>query len=368
MPFSPSPENQEIHGKPEVEKIRILEDFDYHLPQALIAQYPLEKRDAGRLLLLHKKSGKVDHGKFPEIRTYLKEGDLILFNDTRVMPARLIGKKETGGKAEILLCRRIKTDGMEGSEEWQCMAKSAKGIKKGCRISFGNGEMPEAVFLGRDPEGFFRFNFHGKDIMERLKTIGRVPLPPYIRREPVALDSVRYQTVFAKVTGAVAAPTAGLHFTEDILNELKKMGVEIQMLTLHTGPATFLPVRSDILENGLPGEYFRIERGVAQSIIRAKGEKRRVIAVGSTVTRAVETAFRNGFDKPFLEGETGIFIYPGFSFRVIDALVTNFHLPRSTLIMLTAAFAGRENIMRAYKEAVDLRYRFFSYGDCMLIV
>ena len=368
MPFSPSPENQEIHGKPEVEKIRILEDFDYHLPQALIAQYPLEKRDAGRLLLLHKKSGKVDHGKFPEIRTYLKEGDLILFNDTRVMPARLIGKKETGGKVELLLCRHIKTDGMEGLEEWQCMAKAAKGIKKGCRISFGNGEMPDAVFLGRDPEGFFRFNFHGKDIMERLKTIGRVPLPPYIRREPVALDSVRYQTVFAKVTGAVAAPTAGLHFTEDILNELKKMGVEIQMLTLHTGPATFLPVRSDILENGLPGEYFRIERGVAQSIIKAKGEKRRVIAVGSTVTRAVETAFRNGFDRPFLEGETGIFIYPGFSFRVIDALVTNFHLPRSTLIMLTAAFAGRENIMRAYKEAVDLRYRFFSYGDCMLIV
>ncbi|MBI5560576.1 MAG: tRNA preQ1(34) S-adenosylmethionine ribosyltransferase-isomerase QueA [Deltaproteobacteria bacterium] len=345
------------------------EDFDYCLPGELIAQYPLSERDASRLLVLYRNGGATEHLAFRDIKRYLRKGDVILFNDTRVIPARLTGKKTTGGRVEIFLVERVK-EGKE-SEEWRCMVSPAKGIRKGARVEFGDrgGGGIAADYIGKDPDGLWVFVFSGRDVRGRMAGLGAVPLPPYIRRAADESDRTRYQTVFAKNDGAVAAPTAGLHFTEKIIEEIRGMGVEVHYLTLHTGPATFMPVREgDISRHAVPGESFRIEPEAAGSIVRAKREKRRVVAIGSTVTRAIESAFMGGFDNPVLSGKTSLTIYPGFSFRVVDALVTNFHLPRSTLLMLVCAFAGKENVMRAYREAVALRYRFYSYGDCMMVV
>lgn len=342
------------------------EDFDYFLPEELIAQHPLEERAASRLLVLHRDSGAIEHKKFPDIKRYIGKGDLMLFNDTRVIPARLIGAKPAGGKVEVLLIRRVTADEERGMEIWQCMVKPSKGIRRGTRVVFDEDFEAEAIESAGG--GFWNFRFSA-DVSERIKKTGRIPLPPYIRREATFEDSVRYQTVFAANDGAVAAPTAGLHFTSGLLEEMRMMGVETRFLTLHTGPATFMPLREgDISRRAVPEEQFSVSPDVAASVARARAEGRRVIAVGSTVTRAIETVFRNGFDRPVLEGGTDMFIYPGFAFRVVSALVTNFHLPRSTLLMLVAAFAGRENIMMAYREAVERRYRFFSYGDCMMVV
>ena len=341
------------------------EEFDYFLPDELIAQYPLPRRDASRLMVLRRGSGRLEHRVFTQILEYLEPGDLVVFNDTKVIPARLAGRKVTGGRVELLVVRR---DTMEREGEvWRCMVRPSKGIGEGTRVVFGDDF--EARALGRCGEGLWRFLLCGKDVGGMISKYGKVPLPPYIRREAVEIDSGRYQTVFARNEGAVAAPTAGLHFTEDILREMEDMGVEIRYLTLHTGPATFLPVRDgEVSEHRVPEEHYMVPEATASAVSAAKKEGRRVVAVGSTVTRTLEACFMDGLGRPRLSGGTDLFIRPGFRFRVVDALVTNFHLPRSSLVMLVAAFAGREAVLAAYREAVRRRYRFFSYGDCMLIV
>ncbi len=344
-----------------------LKDFDYSLPEELIAQYPLKERDSSRLMFLDPTTGGIKHGTFRDIIGYLREGDLLILNDTRVIPARLSGRKSTGGKVEVLLCRKdTRREGAGRKEAWKCLVKPSKGVAKGLKLFFDEGV--EAEVIRKDDEGLWEceFNSLDKDSLERL---GKTPLPPYIKREANGTDRSRYQTVFAGKPGAVAAPTAGLHFTEELLNEIRNKGVEIHYLTLHTGPGTFMPVRvDDIRRHRVLKERYSIDGGVFKAVLKAKDEKRRVIAVGSTSTRALEASVLNGFEEPALAGETGLFIYPGFKFRLIDGLLTNFHLPGSTLIMLVAAFAGLKIIMHAYNEAVKERYRFFSYGDCMLIL
>lgn len=334
-------------------------DFDYFLPEELIAQYPLERRDESRLMVIHKDSGNIEHKNFPDIISYLREGDLLVLNDTKVMPARLVGKKSTGGKVELLLISRA-----GGPELWRSMVKPEKGIKAGARFFFGDDFLAEAI--EKDETGFWIFRLEGEDIKEKIRKHGKIPLPPYIRREAEEVDKTRYQTIFAKKEGAIAAPTAGLHFTDVILEEIKKKGVLIRYITLHTGPATFLPVR-DMAWHKVPAERYIIGKDVFAEIIKARKERTRVVAVGSTVTRALEAAFLKGFENPTPEGEADLFITPGFEFKVVSALITNFHLPKSSLLMMVSAFAGRGLILKAYKEAVDKRYRFFSYGDCMMI-
>ncbi len=339
-----------------------LKDFDYFLSEDLIARYPLEERDSSRLMVMDRRTGGLEHRTFRDIRNYLRAGDVLVLNDTRVMPARLLGRKSSGGKIELLACRKMDS----GKEAWKCLLKPSKGIKGGSRLFFDEGV--EAVIISAGDDGLWvcEFSAPGMEILER---IGKVPLPPYIKREAEEKDRLRYQTVFADKTGAVAAPTAGLHFTGELLNGIRNNGVEVYYITLHTGPGTFMPVHADeIKEHRMLKEYYRVEPAVFEAVARAKREKRRVIAVGSTSTRALEAAAAADIENPRLEGETDIFIYPGFAFRIVDCLLTNFHLPGSTLIMLVSAFAGLENIMRSYGEAAKERYRFFSYGDCMLIV
>jgi len=338
-----------------------LKDFDYFLPEDLIARYPLPERDSSRLLVLDRRTGGFEHRAFRDIMNYLRPGDVLVLNDTRVIPARLLGRKTSGGKIELLACGRATS----GKEAWNCLLKPSKGIKIGARLFFDGGAEALVAGVGADGLWVCEFNGPGMEILERL---GKVPLPPYLKREAEEGDRLRYQTVFADKTGAVAAPTAGLHFTEEVLKGIKGLGIELYYITLHTGPGTFMPVRvSDINEHRMFKEYYKIEPDVFEAVTRAKREGRRIMAVGSTSTRALEAASANGLDNPRLEGETDIFIRPGFEFRVVDGLLTNFHLPGSTLIMMVAAFAGLQNIMRAYEAAVKERYRFFSYGDCMLI-
>jgi len=338
-----------------------IKDFEFDLPEGLIAQYPLPERDSSRLMTLSRSTGEFSHASFRDLPDFLRKGDLLILNDTKVLPARLIGKKSSGGKVEVLLIERLlKTD--DGREEWACLIRNSKGLKEGSFLFFNT----EAEVRGFDEKaGLWRVSF--KD-GPHYKEAGRIPLPPYIRREPEECDKIRYQTVFAGEEGAVAAPTAGLHFTDKLLNELREKGVETRFITLHTGPGTFMPVRvTDVREHKMHGERYAINEAACEAIKKAKAEGRRVIAVGTTSTRALEAAFRD-FDEPELSGTTDIFIYPGFRFRVIDGLLTNFHLPGSTLIMLVAAFAGRDRVLAAYQEAVERGYRFFSYGDAMLIL
>ena len=368
-------------------------DFDYFLPEELIAQYPAGRRDESRLMVIHRDSGAIEHKNFPDVTGYLKQGDLLVLNDTKVMRARLVGKKSTGGRAELLLISRAEAVSPSGGDDklitpspfmgegrrgthaehgsgdkrpelWHCMVKPEKGIKAGARFFFADDFFAEAV--EKDETGYWIFRLEGEDIKEKIRRHGKIPLPPYIRRDAEEIDKTRYQTIFAKQEGAIAAPTAGLHFTDAILKEIKKKGVSIRFVTLHTGPATFLPVR-DMASHKVPAEHYIIGKDVSTEIIKAKQEKRRVVAVGSTVTRALEAAFSKGFENPMSEGETGLFITPGFEFKVVSALITNFHLPKSSLLMMVSAFAGRGLILKAYKEAVEKRYRFFSYGDCMMI-
>ncbi|MCK5236583.1 MAG: tRNA preQ1(34) S-adenosylmethionine ribosyltransferase-isomerase QueA [Deltaproteobacteria bacterium] len=346
----------------------LTKDFDFLLPEKLIAQYPAEKREGSRLLVLGKEDGEVTHGSFTDITKYIKEGDVVVFNDTRVFSARLIGKKRTGGAAEVLLVRKTNDD------KWLCMAKPLKSLKEGVEVLFGDDGELSATFTGSiDEFGLSEVTLKAKaddDNIEKLiDTLGHIPLPPYIKREAEEADKERYQTSFANVRGAIAAPTAGLHFTERIIEEIRAKGASVEFITLHTGPATFLPVKVEHTEDHkMSPEVFTVPGEVIETVIAAKKVGRKVFAVGSTVVRTLETVFKDGTPKGDQSGESALFITPGFEFKAISAMITNFHLPKSTLVMMVAAFAGRSSILNAYKEAVKEGYNFFSYGDCMLII
>jgi S-adenosylmethionine:tRNA ribosyltransferase-isomerase len=335
-------------------------DFDYSLPPALIAQAPAQPRGASRLLHLDGAGGGTLTDKpFSALPQLLRAGDVLVFNDTRVIPARLAGTKETGGRIEALIERVL--DGRSALVQ----LRASKSPPPGTRLLFDDGVV--ARVRGRRAE-FFEIEFEGTaSVLEILERIGHVPLPPYIARADAPADRTQYQTVYARTPGAVAAPTAGLHFDEAMLAQLRTLGVEFAYVTLHVGAGTFQPMRGDEVEgHRLHAERISVDASVCAQIAAAQREHRRVIAVGTTVVRALESAARGGVLAPF-EGETDIFIYPGYRFRVVDALLTNFHLPQSTLLMLVCAFGGRENVLRAYRHAVDHRYRFYSYGDAMFV-
>lgn len=338
-------------------------DFDYDLPQELIAQVPLGTRDESRLMVLGRAGGKIEHRRFADIVEYLKAGDVLVFNDSRVIPARLKGKKaDSGGKVELLLLRRVE------EAVWEALIKPAKRVALGARleISGESGAGLRAEIVGEGEEGIKAIRFPGE---MPLPELGKIPLPPYIRT-PLA-DAERYQTVYARVPGSVAAPTAGLHFTPRLLKELEKKGVELLFVTLHVGLDTFRPVREeDPLRHPIHREYGVVSKEVASRLLKAKGEGRRIIAVGTTTVRIIE-AMAQTDQSPALEpfaGWVSLFILPGYKFRMVDALITNFHLPRSTLLMLVAAFAGKDFILSAYEEAIARKYRFYSFGDAMLIL
>jgi len=328
-----------------------LASFDYNLPKELIAQYPSERRDSSRLLVLHRKTKEIEHRVFKDIVEYFSKGDLVLLNDTKVVPARLFGKKETGGKVEALLLHKAR----EGEHE--VLLKPARGSSVGTRLIFGDGRLTAEVSKIENGRRFLRFECNG-DFEELLDSLGEMPLPPYIKRSNVALDNERYQTVYASKKGAIAAPTAGLHFTKPLLGQILKKGADIDYITLHVGYGTFKPVKcEDITGHKMEKEYFQIDNKVIEKI---NSLKQRTVAVGTTTCRALETLKAKGW--------TDLFIYPPYEFKAFDALLTNFHLPRTTLLMLVSAFCGQELLLRAYKEAIDKKYRFYSYGDAMLIL
>ncbi|MEO6927361.1 MAG: tRNA preQ1(34) S-adenosylmethionine ribosyltransferase-isomerase QueA [Rhodanobacter sp.] len=335
-------------------------DFDFELPHELIAQAPLPERSASRMLLLDVAAHSRQDRMFRELPEMLRPGDLLVFNDTRVLPARLYGHKESGGAVEILLER------ITGEHEAIVQLGVSKKPKEGGRIELADGS--QAVVLGRD-EGFFRLRFEAPEPLEKLLLkLGEMPLPPYIERRPDASDMERYQTVFAREPGAVAAPTAGLHFDQATLSRLRERGVEFGYITLHVGAGTFQPVREDDLkDHHMHTEWLSVGAPLIEQVRRTRANGGRVIAVGTTVVRALESASKDGVMQPFA-GETQIFIFPGYRFSSIDGLLTNFHLPQSTLMMLVSALAGREFILDSYRHAVEQRYRFFSYGDAMLIL
>lgn len=338
-----------------------VEDFDYYLPEKLIAQTPLEKRDTSRLMVLDKTTGKIEHKHFYNIVDYLEEGDTLVLNDTKVLPARLIGEKEeTKAVIEILLLKNISGD------DWECLVKPARRIKVGTIVTFGSGEL-KAKCIKEGPEGIRHFTLiYDGILMEILEHLGTMPLPPYIHEK--LKDQSRYQTVYAKEIGSAAAPTAGLHFTKELLEQLTKKGVNIAYITLHVGLGTFRPVSVDkVEEHEMHSEYYQMTKETAELLKKTKENKKRIIAVGTTSTRTLETIMTKYNEFTECSGWTNIFIYPGYKFKAIDALITNFHLPKSTLVMLVSALAGRENILNAYKTAVQEEYRFFSFGDAMLI-
>jgi S-adenosylmethionine:tRNA ribosyltransferase-isomerase len=334
-------------------------DFHYELPPELIAQVPLPERSASRLLVVPPGDGSFEDRRVRDLPQLLRKGDLLVFNDTRVIPARLFGQKQSGGRVEILVERLLPNN------EARAQIGASKSPKVGNRIVLDGSGFVEV--LGRDGE-FYHLRFDVSDALENwLQKAGRLPLPPYIQRAPDADDDARYQTVFARQLGAVAAPTAGLHFDDALLNELRGIGVEFGHVTLHVGAGTFQPVRvENIHEHKMHSEWFNVGAELVAQVRNTRANGGRVIAVGTTVLRALESALRDGELQPFA-GETQIFIYPGYRIRSVDALLTNFHLPESTLLMLVSAFAGRERIFAAYEHAVRERYRFFSYGDAMLL-
>jgi len=336
-------------------------DFDFYLPEELIAQHPLEKRDTSRLMVLDKKTGKIEHKIFKDILDYLNEGDTLILNNTRVMPARLIGCKEgTGGKLEFLLLKRLDGD------KWECLAKPGKSAKPGRRFEFGEGKLKcEVLEVLETGNRVIEFEYEGI-FEEVLDSLGEMPLPPYIHER--LDDRERYQTVYSKETGSAAAPTAGLHFTEELLKEIEDKGVNVAYLTLHVGLGTFRPVKAETIdEHVMHSEFYQLSKETADIINNTKKNGGRIISVGTTSTRTLETiGDENGFVRE-CSGWTDIFIYPGYKFKVVDNLITNFHLPESTLIMLVSALAGQEHVLNAYKEAVKERYRFFSFGDAMFI-
>ncbi|MBR4587185.1 MAG: tRNA preQ1(34) S-adenosylmethionine ribosyltransferase-isomerase QueA [Lachnospiraceae bacterium] len=338
----------------------LVSDYDYDLPKELIAQDPLEDRSSSRLLVLNKNTGEFSHHHFKDIKEYLRPGDCLVINDTKVIPARLYGRKEeTGAAIEVLLLKRLTGD------EWECLVRPGKKLRPGTRVEFGDGKL-KGTITGMLEEGNRKIAFEYDGIFEEiLDELGQMPLPPYITHE--LKDKNRYQTVYAKYEGSAAAPTAGLHFTKELLEEIKAMGVEIATVTLHVGLGTFRPVKVDRIEDHhMHSEYYIVEPEQAEKINRAKREGHRIISVGTTSCRTLESAAKDGFVAAG-SGNTEIFIYPGYEFKIIDCLITNFHLPQSTLLMLVSALAGRDNIMAAYKEAVKEKYRFFSFGDAMFI-
>ena len=338
------------------------EDFYFKLPEELIAQDPLEDRSASRLLVLDKESGKIEHRMFRDIKAYLKPGDCLVINDTKVIPARLIGSKiGTDAKIEILLLKRKEND------IWETLVKPGKKAKPGTKISFGEGLLiGEVIDVVEEGNRLIQFSYQGifEEILDQL---GQMPLPPYITHQ--LEDKNRYQTVYAKHSGSAAAPTAGLHFTPELLKEIKESGVDIAHVTLHVGHGTFRPVKvENIQEHHMHSEFYHIEASEAEKINRAKRGGHRIICVGTTSCRTIESAAKPDGTLSECSGWTEIFIYPGYQFKVLDCLLTNFHLPESTLIMLVSALAGREHVLHAYEEAVKEQYRFFSFGDAMLIV
>ena len=337
------------------------DDFDFYLPEELIAQSPLEKRDSSRLLVLDKKTGDISHKHFTDIIDYTEKGDTLVLNDTKVMPARLYGvKEETSAAIEVLLLKD------EGNNIWECLTRPAKRIKEGTIVSFGEGKL-KAVCIEVLDEGIRKFRLEYKGILyEILDELGEMPLPPYIHEKLKNKD--RYQTVYAKNVGSAAAPTAGLHFTEDLLNKIKNKGVNIAYVTLHVGLGTFRPVNvEDVTKHKMHSEYYVMSKEVADLLNKTKESGHKIIAVGTTSTRTLETIASLYGKFKECSGWTDIFIYPGYEFKGIDYLITNFHLPKSTLVMLVSALAGKDNIMKAYNEAVKEKYRFFSFGDSMLI-
>lgn len=337
------------------------DDFDYELPEELIAQTPLKVRDSSRLLVLNKETGEVEHKHFTDIIDYLEVGDTLVLNDTKVLPARLIGVKEsTGAVIEILLLKNINDD------NWECLVKPARRVKVGDIISFGNGEL-KAKCTDIFDEGIRHFELIYKGILlEILEKLGTMPLPPYIHEK--LEDQSRYQTVYAKEVGSAAAPTAGLHFTNELLERIKDKGINICYVTLHVGLGTFRPVAvTNIKDHEMHSEFYTMKKEVAELLTKTKESGHRIIAVGTTTTRVLETIMTEKGKFIECSGWTKIFIYPGYEFKGIDSLITNFHLPKSTLVMLVSALAGRENILNAYKIAVKEKYRFFSFGDAMFI-
>ncbi|GGJ67178.1 S-adenosylmethionine:tRNA ribosyltransferase-isomerase [Anoxybacillus voinovskiensis] len=337
--------------------------FDFYLPEELIAQTPLPDREASRLMVLNKRTGEINHETFRNILSYLQAGDCLVLNDTRVLPARLYGEKDgTGAKVEVLLLKQLDGD------RWETLVKPAKRVKEGTVITFGDGRL-QAVCEGTLEHGGRVLTFHYNGIFyEILESLGEMPLPPYIKEQ--LEDRERYQTVYARERGSAAAPTAGLHFTEQLLDDIRKKGVHIAFITLHVGLGTFRPVNvENIEEHDMHAEFYQMTEETARLLNDVKQRGGRIIAVGTTSTRTLETiAARHNGTFVAESGWTDIFIYPGYEFRAIDGMVTNFHLPKSTLIMLVSALAGRENVLRAYEEAVKERYRFFSFGDAMLII
>lgn len=341
-----------------------LSEFDFELPTELIAQEPLAERTTSRLLVVRRSTGDIEHARFADLPGLLLPGDLMVRNETRVIPARLHGRKASGGQIELLLVERV---GGEG-ELWRCMTRSSKPTRPGCKLLFPEGLEGEVTADLGDGWRAIRFHCPG-DLLSHLEVAGEMPLPHYIQRSPAAADRERYQTVYAREPGAVAAPTAGLHFSEETFAALGGRGIETCGLTLHVGPGTFQPVRVDCLdEHRMHRESFAIPEATAEAVNRAHAEARRVVAIGTTSTRALESAADEQGRLRSGAAETHLFIRPGYRFRVTDAMVTNFHLPKSTLLILVASFAGRELILEAYRQAVEKKYRFFSYGDCMLIL
>lgn len=337
------------------------DDFDFYLPEELIAQHPLEKRDSSRMLVLDRKTGKIEHKHFKDIIDYLDDNDVLVLNDTKVLPARLIGEKEeTKAHIEVLLLKK------ESGDIWECLVKPAKRVKLGTIITFGNGLLKaKCTKIGEDGIRHVEFIYEGI-FYEILDKLGTMPLPPYIREK--LEDKDRYQTVYAKNLGSAAAPTAGLHFTKELLEKIKKKNIKVCYITLHVGLGTFRPVAvEDVTKHKMHSEYYSMTKEVADTLNTAKKEGKRIIAVGTTTTRTLETIMTKYNEFTSCSGWTNIFIYPGYKFKAIDGLITNFHLPKSTLIMLVSAFSSKKIILNAYKEAVSKQYRFFSFGDSMFI-
>lgn len=345
-------------------------DFDFHLPDELIAQSPLPQRDAGRLLVLPRHEGAPSHRRFRELPGLLREGDLLVLNDARVIPARLKGTKASGGRAELLLCDPLPPSGDRAA--WRCMGGSSKPFRAGGILHFvREGETLSAEVLAVHEGGFVdvAFDVAPDAFLDRLDALGELPLPPYLGRAPEAFDGDRYQTVFARERGAVAAPTAGLHFTDESFLALAEAGIQTATVTLHVGPGTFLPVRVEELDaHRMHAERYQIPVATAEAVARTRAAGGRVIAVGTTALRTLESAADGEGRVLQGPGVSELFVRPGFQFSVVDGLLTNFHLPRSTLVMLVAALTGRERLLAAYEEAVAERYRFYSYGDAMLVI
>ena len=347
-----------------------IEDYHYHLPEQLIAQQPSQERDHSRLLVMDRHTGDLSHQIFHELEAFLDPSDVLVINNTQVIPGRIVGKKESGGRIEALVLNyasRMRSSAPEN--QFECMLKSSKRTRIGARLTFPEGVT--ARVMERE-DNIYRLSFSCKgDFRSVLNRIGQTPLPPYIKRDgtqPTQDDSTTYQTIYASQEGAIAAPTAGFHFTEALMQRLKDKGVTLAPITLHVGYGTFLPVRvTDIREHSMHSEWFSIPEETAETVSLAKKEGRRVVAVGTTSVRTLEFAMHeNGNMRP-MTGPCNLFIYPGYQFRVVDAMITNFHLPKSTLLMLVSAFAGRNNILSAYQTAIQENYRFYSYGDAMLI-